>query len=87
VSDQANLERAYALQPKYSELFMVGEAEDKVLTIRAVRQAQLILSDCIEPGPSAERTIERLLDVLDRDDVVEAVVRLEEATGLREDER
>jgi hypothetical protein len=67
---------------------MVGEAEDKVLTIRAVRQAQLILSDCIEPGPrSAERTIERLLDVLDRDDVVEAVVRLEEATGLREDER
>jgi hypothetical protein len=65
---------------------MIGELQDQVTTVKAVRQAQLILSDYIEPGPrSAEKTIERLLDVLDRNDVVEAVDRLEEASGTRDE--
>jgi hypothetical protein len=57
---------------------------DEELTVYAIREAQLILADYIEPGTrNAEKTIQDLLDVLDRNDVVEAVDRLEDATGLR----
>jgi hypothetical protein len=57
---------------------------DEELTVYAIREAQLILADYIEPGTrNAEKTIQDLLDVLDRNDVVEAVDRLENATGLR----
>jgi hypothetical protein len=62
-----------------------GEIADQNLTIKAVREAQLIMSNYIEPGPKcAETTVEKLLDVLDRDEIVEAVDRLEDANGLRE---
>jgi hypothetical protein len=57
---------------------------DEELTVYAIREAQLILADYIEPGTrNAEKTIQDLLDVLDRNEVVEAVDRLEDATGLR----
>lgn len=53
---------------------------DEELTIMALREAQLILADYVQPGPrDSAKTIQQLLQVLDRDDVVEAVDRLEES--------
>ncbi len=57
---------------------------DEELTVMALREAQLILADYVRPGPrNGEKTIKELLKVLDRNDVVEAVDRLEDAHGLR----
>jgi hypothetical protein len=57
---------------------------DQELAVMALREAQLILADYIQPGPrDCEKTINDLLAVLDRDDVVEAVDRLEVETGVR----
>jgi hypothetical protein len=57
---------------------------DQELAIFALRAAQLILADYVDADPhDSETTIKHLLDVLDRNDVVEAVDRLEDATGLR----
>lgn len=54
---------------------------DAELTLTAIREAQLILADYIHPGlRDAEKTLNDLLSVLDRDDVVEAVDRLEAGT-------
>lgn len=56
---------------------------DEELTMMAIREAQQILSDYIHPGPrNAEKTIDALLSVLDRNDV-EAVDRPESGTGTR----
>ena len=44
---------------------------DQDTVIRAVEEARRILGKCIEPGPrDATRTVERLLAVLDRNDVI-----------------
>jgi hypothetical protein len=49
---------------------------DEELALYAIREAQLILTDHIHPGPrDPEKMINALLSVLDRDDVVEAVAR------------
>ena len=57
---------------------------DQERVVYAIREAQLILAQHIEPGPQdAEKTINDLLSVLDRNDVVEAVDRLEVELGLR----
>ena len=57
---------------------------DEELTLHAIREAQLILADYIQPGSrDAEKTMQQLIDVLDRNDVVEAVDRLEDVSGLR----
>ena len=57
---------------------------DHELTVMALREAEPILADYIQPGPrDCEKTINELLAVLDRDDVVEAVDRLEVETGVR----
>jgi hypothetical protein len=57
---------------------------DQELAVMALREAQLILADYVQPGPrDCETTINELLAVLDRDDVVEAVDRLEGDTGVR----
>lgn len=57
---------------------------DEELALMALREAQLILADYVQPGPrDAERTLQQLLEVLDRNDVVEAVDRLEAGTGMR----
>ena len=57
---------------------------DEELTLYAIREAQLILADYVQPGSTdADKTVQQLLEVLDRDDVVEAVDRLEAETGMR----
>jgi hypothetical protein len=55
---------------------------DEELTVYAIREAQLILADYVQPGPTdAEKTVQELLEVLDSNDVVEADDRLEDSTG------
>jgi hypothetical protein len=57
---------------------------DEELILYALREAQSILADFVEPGArDAVKTIQELLDVLDRTDVVEAADRLEAKTGMR----
>ena len=57
---------------------------DQQRVVYAVREAQLILARFIEPGPrDPDKTINELLAVLDRNDVVESVDRLEVELGLR----
>jgi hypothetical protein len=65
-------------------MIMSQPMSDQELAVYALREAQLILATYVEPGPrNSEKTIQQLMDVLDRNDVVEAVDRLEDATGLR----
>jgi hypothetical protein len=57
---------------------------DQELTLFALREAQLILGDHVHPGPrDSDKTIQQLLEVLDRGDVVEAMDRLEAQSGTR----
>jgi hypothetical protein len=50
---------------------------DQELTLQAVSNAQRILEEYLEPRPhDNERLLSRLVEVLDRNDVVAAVVRL-----------
>jgi hypothetical protein len=57
---------------------------DEELIVRAVRDAQLLLAEHIERGPTdAEEAIGQLLEVLDREDVVAATNRLCHEYGLR----
>ena len=57
---------------------------DEELIVRAMRNAQLLLAEHIERGPSdAGEAITQLLDILDRQDVVAATNRLCREYGLR----
>jgi hypothetical protein len=59
---------------------------DQDIVIAAIEEAQRILAEYIEPGPSfrlPDVTINRLLSVLDRRDVVSALHRLKAGYGLR----
>ena len=57
---------------------------DQELIVHAMRDAQSLLSEHIERGPSdAEETISQLLEILDRQDVVAATNRLCREQGLR----
>jgi hypothetical protein len=57
---------------------------DQELIVHAMRDAQSLLSEHIERGPSdAEETISQLLEILDRQDVVAATNRLCREHGLR----
>ena len=57
---------------------------DQETLIRAVEDARRILGECIEPGPrDATRTVERLLAVLDRNDVVHALDRMKRRRVIR----
>ncbi len=57
---------------------------DEELIVQAVRDAQLLLAEHIERGPTdAEEAISQLLEVLDRQDVVAATNRLCHEYGLR----
>ena len=56
---------------------------DQDTLIRAVEDARRILGN-IEPGPrDATRTVERLLAVLDRNDVVHALDRIKRRRVIR----
>jgi hypothetical protein len=57
---------------------------DEELIVRAMRDAQLLLAEHIERGPTdAEEAITQLLEILDRQDVVAATNRLCCEYGLR----
>jgi hypothetical protein len=57
---------------------------DQELALFALREAQLILADHVQPGlRDSDKTIQQLLEVLDRSDVVEAMERLESVTSAR----
>ena len=61
---------------------MNNPGQDTVL--RALEDARRILGEYIEPGPrDATRTVERLLAVLDRNDVVHALDRMHKRKVLR----
>ena len=51
---------------------------DQQLTLQAVSEAQSILEEYLEPRPhnNNERILEKLVEVLDRPDLVAAVSRL-----------
>jgi hypothetical protein len=58
---------------------------DQDVVIGAIEEAQRILAEYIEPGPSLrlpDVTINQLLSVLDRRDVVSALNRLKAGYGL-----
>ena len=57
---------------------------DQDTLIRAVEDARRILGEYIEPGPrDATRTVERLLAVLDRNDVLHALDRIKRRKVIR----
>jgi hypothetical protein len=62
-----------------------ADVTDQQIIINAVREARLILTEYIEPGSSnAEKTVERLLEVLDAFEIKGAIERLERCgSGLR----
>ena len=57
---------------------------DQETLIRAIEDARRILGEYIEPGGrDATRTVERLLAVLDRKDVVHALDRVKRRRAIR----
>lgn len=70
--------------PALWELRAVMNNPDHDTLIRAVEDARRILGEYIEPGPrDATRTVERLLAVLDRNDVVHALDRIKRRRVIR----
>ena len=62
----------------------VMNSPDQDTLIRAVEDARRILGEYIEPGRrDAMRTVERLLAVLDRNDVVHALDRVKRRRVIR----
>ena len=57
---------------------------DQDTLIRALEDARRILGEYIQPGPrDPTRTVERLLTVLDRNDVVHALDRIKRRRVIR----
>jgi hypothetical protein len=57
---------------------------DNEIVLRALTELQMIAADYIEPSPrDAEITMQVMLSILDRRDVVAAVERLSKGYGLR----
>jgi hypothetical protein len=72
------------LNPGSMELRAVMNNPDQETLIRPVEDARRILGEYIEPGPrDATRTVERLLAVLDRNDVVRALDRMKRRRVIR----
>lgn len=68
---------------RVSELRAVNNPDQDTL-IRAVEDARRVLGEYIEPGPrDATRTVERLLAILDRNDVLLALDRMQRRRVLR----
>jgi hypothetical protein len=54
---------------------------DQQLAFQAINEAQLILEEFLRPGPqNNERILEKLVEVLERPDLVVAVSRLQQQT-------
>src|SRR5712671_3470228 len=61
---------------------------DQDTLIRAVEDARRILGEYIEPGPrDAKRTVERLLAVLAKPEIVHALDRMKRRRASRSDKR
>jgi hypothetical protein len=57
---------------------------DQETVLRAIEDARRILGEYVEPGQrDATRTVERLLAVLDRNDVVHALDRIKRRRVIR----
>jgi hypothetical protein len=57
---------------------------DLQLLIAAFHEAAWVIAEYLEPGPhDADKTIQQLISILDRQDLVAAMTRLENAHGLR----
>jgi hypothetical protein len=57
---------------------------DQQLLIGALHEAGWVIAEYLEPGPrDAEKTINKLIAILDRQDLAAAIDRLENAHGLR----
>jgi hypothetical protein len=57
---------------------------DQETLLRAIENARRILGEHMEPGPrDAKRTVERLLAVLDRNDVVHTLDRMNRRRVMR----
>ena len=56
---------------------------DQQLTLQAISEAQLILEEYLRPRPqNNERILDKLVEVLDRPELVVAVGRLQQQSGL-----
>lgn len=56
---------------------------DQQLTLQAINEAQLILEEYLRPWPqNNERILDKLVEVLDRPELVVAVGRLQQQSGL-----
>jgi len=56
---------------------------DQQLALQVINEAQLILEDYLPPRPqNHERILDRLVEVLERSDLVVAVSRLQRQGGL-----
>ena len=56
---------------------------DQQLTLQAINEAQLILEDYLRPRPqNNERILDRLVEVLERPDLVVTVSRLQRQSSL-----
>ena len=56
---------------------------DQQLALQAINEAQLILEDYLPPRPqNRERILDRLVEVLERSDLVVAVSRLQRQSCL-----
>ena len=56
---------------------------DQQLTLQAINEAQLILEEYLQPRPqNNERILDKLVEVLERPDLVVAVSRLQRQSSL-----
>ena len=61
----------------------VKEMTDQQLALQAINEAQLILEEYLRPWPqNNERILEKLVEVLERPDLVVAVSRLQQQGSL-----
>jgi hypothetical protein len=57
---------------------------DQRLMVTAFNEAGRIIADYLEPGPrNADKTIQQLISILDRQDLAAAMTLLENGHGLR----
>jgi len=72
------------LNPYSVELLGVMNNPDQETVLRAIEDARRILGEYIEPGQcDPTRTVQRLLAVLDRNDVVHALNRINRRRVMR----
>ena len=56
---------------------------DQQLALHALSEAQLLLEECLQPRPqNNERILDKLVEVLERPDLVVAVSRLQRQSSL-----